>query len=467
MKKELKIKADLARRNVGLGALILFALWLNSAEVVWAKQTHWVGATLQTEPSAQLSSEDKRKVITALTKLLEENYVFPEIGKEIAKRIKQNQKLGKYKNLVEAEAFAKMVTKHLRSINGDRHLSLWYQPEQASEETYEPDDDLLRSRGKYSNYGFEEVKILPGNVGYIKMSSFSLDQLYFEAQPTITAAIKFVSHGDALIIDLRDNPGGSARMIKFLASYLFDETPVHLNDYYFRHIDHTEAYWTLADVPGVRLPHLSVYILINKNTFSAAEGFSYNLKHLGRTTIIGERSGGGSHGGSTMRVSDQFVAYVPYSRSIHPVTKTDWEGQGVVPHMETDSDAALLTAHTVALKTLSKNPEFAPNTERYAQILATLKAKKNPLPLDESLLERYAGIYEFSPDQRLTITKRDKRLYGQMTGDPEALVVIPISGTRFRVANHQVEFTFNLNDQGRVIGLTLHQGKGLTARKLN
>jgi len=35
---------------------------------------------------------------------------------------------------------------------------------------------------------------------------------------------------DALILDLRENGGGAAQRIPVLASYLFDDQPVHLDD---------------------------------------------------------------------------------------------------------------------------------------------------------------------------------------------------------------------------------------------
>jgi len=43
----------------------------------------------------------------------------------------------------------------------------------------------------------------------------------------------------------------------------------------------------MTDVP--------IFVLTSHRTFSAAEEFTYNLKHLNRATIVGETTGGGAH----------------------------------------------------------------------------------------------------------------------------------------------------------------------------
>ena len=190
------------------------------------------------------------------------------------------------------------------------------------------------------------------------MANFSMDEWYDDACKSATNAMNFVSNVDSLIFDLQDNPGGGARLGTFLASYLFERTPVHLNDYYFRTGDRRMEMWTLENIPGKRLPDVPVQILINKNTFSAAEGFAYQLKHLDRATVIGETSSGGSHGGSSHSLGNRLVVYIPFSRSIHPKTKTDYEGVGVSPDVEVASDRALDVAHYLSVKMLNEIQGF-------------------------------------------------------------------------------------------------------------
>ena len=68
-----------------------------------------------------------------------------------------------------------------------------------------------------------------------------------------------------------------------------------------------------------------------------------------RATLIGERTGGGAHPGSAIRLNDHFGAIVPSGRSISPITHTDWKGVGVMPDVATDADDALSRARTMIL----------------------------------------------------------------------------------------------------------------------
>ena len=62
--------------------------------------------------------------------------------------------------------------------------------------------------------------------------------------PTAAAAMNFLAHVDALIIDLRDNGGGDPKMVAYICSYLFAE-PTRLSHLYNRKEDKTTEFWTL------------------------------------------------------------------------------------------------------------------------------------------------------------------------------------------------------------------------------
>lgn len=96
-------------------------------------------------------------------------------------------------------------------------------------------------------------------------------------------------------------------------------------------------------------------MLTSKNTFSAAEDFSYNLKCLKRATIIGETTGGGAHPVTGELIDDHFVIIVPHARSINPISKTNWEGTGVEPDVPAKASEALDVAIKLATDRLQKN----------------------------------------------------------------------------------------------------------------
>jgi C-terminal processing protease CtpA/Prc len=214
------------------------------------------------------------------------------------------------------------------------------------------------------NYGFDKVERFPGNIGYIELRGFTDAE---NGAATVAAAMTFVTNTDALIIDLRRNGGGSPEMVALISSYLFAE-PVHLNSLYWREGDRTEDFWTRKDVQGKRYLGKDVYILTSKQTFSAAEEFSYNLQNLKRATIVGETTGGGAHPGGMHRVMSDFAVFVPSGRAINPITKKNWEGVGVIPEIPVPADQALTVARLTALK------KAAPTTTD-AQIKAALLAE--------------------------------------------------------------------------------------------
>ncbi len=152
----------------------------------------------------------------------------------------------------------------------------------------------------------------------------------------------------ALIIDLRDNGGGSPAMVTFIASYLFTDS-THLNDLWDRKTGETTQFWTNPHAPGRHFGSIKpVYVLTSSHTFSGAEEFSYDLQAQKRATIVGETTGGGAHPVSGHRIDDHFIIGVPGARAINPITHTNWEGVGVVPDVRVPASNALAVAEKLA-----------------------------------------------------------------------------------------------------------------------
>ena len=277
---------------------------------------------------------DQEKVINRLADLMNRNYVFPEKGREMHDLIKRKYASGAYDGLDSPEAFARVLDRDLKFVQNDKHIRVRYSPDRVEAmKTVIP----AGGRAEQKNYGFEEVLILEGNIGYLDLRGFAG---LGPAEETAREAMDVLIQTDALIIDLRQNGGGSPSMIRFISSYLFGEEPVHLNTFYWRPADRYEESWTMPDDVSMHKPDLPLYILTSDYTFSAAEEFTYNLKNLKRATIIGETTGGGAHPGGPMVIGDGFLVNVPQGRAINPVTKTNWEGVGIEPHIRTSAETA-------------------------------------------------------------------------------------------------------------------------------
>jgi C-terminal processing protease CtpA/Prc len=170
----------------------------------------------------------------------------------------------------------------------------------------------------------------------------------------ISAAMTLVASTRALILDLRENRGGSTYGMAYWCSYFFPEgESVHLTDVYRRTTGQTQQFWTLPYVPGQRYLDRPVYVLTGPVTFSGAEDLAYNLKVRNRAMLVGESTRGGAHPTGYYPLTEHITVTVPYARSINPVTGGDWEGVGVAPDLAAPADKALDVAYQHALERIS------------------------------------------------------------------------------------------------------------------
>jgi len=306
--------------------------------------------------TTELAPERLEALIEALAKAIEERYVFPDVGHAIAEKLRERMFDGAYEG-VPLETVAVRLTVDLRSVNNDRHLSVSVLPPRKAEADPDParleqqyKDDLRRR-----NNGFRKVEILDGNIGYLELTGFIPLE---HGRETAAGAMAFLANVDALIVDLRQNGGGDPSMIQFLTTYLLAEK-THLNSFEWRGQDGIEESWTLDEVPGKRLIDVPVFVLTSPRTFSAAEEFTYNLKNLQRATIVGETTGGGAHPGGTHEIGGLLHVFIPQGRAINPITKTNWEGTGIEPHVKVPAEQALDTARREAKRAIEERQSRA------------------------------------------------------------------------------------------------------------
>jgi hypothetical protein len=333
----------------------------------------------------------------------------------------------------------------LLAISNDHHWHVVYDPQGAATMVDpESEDDAERLRrylemARKTNYGFERVEHLKGNIGYIDLRSFIPSEYGGE---TAVAAMNFVANCDALIIDLRKNHGGYPSMVQLITSYLYDPDPRHINTFYYRPTDDMQQFWTFPHVPGKRRPDIPVYVLISGETGSAAEEFAYNMKSMQRATLIGETTVGAAHPVTKEIVQGVFSVRLPYGRPINPVTKSNWEGTGVEPHSKVPADEALKTAHLQALEQLTAKCQDEDELNSLAWMREIVASDYSPVVLDKSDLSRYAGVY----GKRRFLIEKGGLSYGH-TDFPVVWKLIPLTKTRFRL-DEDMKFEFVLDQAG-------------------
>ncbi|MFC3194841.1 S41 family peptidase [Marinicella sediminis] len=389
--------------------------WVAVTAFIVYMSKSWSGVDAQ-----QLSKAEIDQVIGSVAQILESRYVYPEKGRKIANVLNKNHRRGVYDDITDELQLVEQIQGDMLAVVNDSHLMFDYNPEHAAQLLKDAENPThsweIKSQSpgmERFNYGFQSVKILDGNIGYLKLDVFYDTE---DASEVAVAAMNFLGRTDAIIVDLRQNGGGSWKMIQLISSYLFDSTPVHLGGFYWRPEDKQTQHWTLPHVPGNRNPDAEVFILTSANTHSAAEEFSYNLKHLKRARVIGESTMGGAHPGEFVPIGNQFVLLVPHGRSVNPVTGTNWEGTGVQPDTQVTASEALEVAKLEALQRLSeKFPGSHGDLHRW--FLVSQQARLNPVSLSQATLQSYAGTY--GPR---TLVAQNGQLYYQRAGGSKLLL---------------------------------------------
>jgi hypothetical protein len=303
-------------------------------------------------PVTPMSKADRLAAIDALVKALTVSYVFPDKATEVELALQRHVAAGAYDRAMSRTSFATLLTQQVQAVTRDKHLRVRPSVPEGSTSRPAPPSPANRTRAaRADNYGIGRAEILPGNIGYLEIRGFG--SWVPEARDSVAQIMSTLADADALIIDLRQNGGGSPDAVAFISSYLFGDSPVHLNSLYFRPANETTDFHTDPNVPGRKFgPTKPVYVLTSNYTFSAAEEFTYNLQARGRATIVGETTGGGAHPGGTVPIGEGLVAFIPSGRAINPITKTNWEGVGVKPEIAVVRDKALDAALDAARRKL-------------------------------------------------------------------------------------------------------------------
>lgn len=289
-------------------------------------------------------------VIDTLIMRLEAGYVFPEKIASLSRELRARRAAGRYHRITTALAFADTLTAHLQELVGDRHLRVRYTDRRLPRTRPQEEEGVseeLRREARRDSFGLGRVEVMAGNVGYLEVRTFgypteAVAEGYAEAMTSLAGT-------RALIIDIRGNGGGMPHPSALLASYILPPDSMIFNSIYWRPENRTDHYWTYRTVRGRRYgTEKPVFILTSARTFSAAEGFAYNLQSLKRVRIVGETTRGGANPGQGERLDDHFFMFVPTGRAINPITKTNWEGVGVQPEVKVPADRALEEALRLA-----------------------------------------------------------------------------------------------------------------------
>jgi hypothetical protein len=333
-----------------------------------------------------LFAQSNNEIIKNIQEHMLENYIFLDKAVETNEHLDRLMEQGFFDHLTDSKEFAKALSVEMQKITKDKHLNVAppRQPRTARPGQEVSDfisrhlDNLVRFR----DGGFGELNLLDGNVAYVELKGFRREDI-----SKVDDVMHYFSTADAIIIDLRNNGGGS-HLGLYWSSYFF-EVGTSLTGSYERRTDKSTEYKT-GPVKGAQRLEMPIFILTSNRTFSAAEAFAYDLQSRNRAVIIGEETGGGAHPVDFVRLPKDYGLIVPYARSINPITNANWEGSGVLPDIKMGQEEALEKAKELAI-VAAKNYREAPFNDLKTILLKTKTTQSdemNAVKLFEKILNR-------------------------------------------------------------------------------
>lgn len=260
-------------------------------------------------------------VLQAAASAVQAQYLDEGEGARIAEALRSWAKQQRYAaSCADPAAFSARLNQDLDSFDGHFHV-------ERVDAAAGQDDWLMAWRADaYRNgAGVREVRVLEGNIGYLRVSTFYPLEL---AQPKLAAAFALLADTDGLVLDLRQNGGGDDGSADLLVRTLLEAKNVAVQQLEQRG-RRSEVPLPPASLPAYLKP---LVVLVDRRTASAAEFVAYSLQALGRARIVGTRSGGAAHMfGDPVLLPDGYQISIPDRQPINLRTGGNWEGTGVVP----------------------------------------------------------------------------------------------------------------------------------------
>lgn len=175
-----------------------------------------------------------------------------------------------------------------------------------------------------------EGKMLADNIGLVTIANFDSRC----ANETIAAIESLLAQGaTSLIFDVRYNPGGYAHELVHLLDYLLPEGDLFIAEDYLgnRSVDRSDA--KCLDIP--------MAVLVNGDSFSAAEFFAAALRDYEWATVIGEQTVGKGYFQQAFELSDGSAVSLSVGKYFTPGGISLAEAGGLTPDRVVEVDDTL------------------------------------------------------------------------------------------------------------------------------
>jgi hypothetical protein len=376
---------------------------------------------------------DPAEIVAEVRKHIAEKYVLPERRPALDAALAEGLKSGRYR-VADPAVLAERINADLARVGKDGHLNFKYDPQKvammmARTADDRPDPSVYEAMARRRNHGIVELKLLPGNVRYMELVSF--EWIGEESGTALDSAMAFLKGGDAVILDLRRNGGGSPRAVHQLISHFLEAERPLITFHRGR-----ESSPLLKSLPGLStMVGKPLYVLTSGGSASAAEEFVGHIAGYRIGELVGARTAGAAFNNALYAIPGGFELSVSEGRPVLASTGKDWEAVGIAPTIPAPVEAALETAHLHALRKLAAAGDPA-GRARLEALVAGLEAVNRPRS-PGAAPAAYAGTYG---DRRI-VAEGGKLWYRQ--GERARRLMVPLGGHLFTLADDPlVRLTF-------------------------
>ena len=198
-------------------------------------------------------------------------------------------------------------------------------------------------------------QMLEGNVGLVTIYNFDSRC----ASESIAAIEDLIGQGaEALIFDVRNNPGGYKDELVKLLDYLLPEGPLFRSEDYRGNV--------LVDESDAECLEMPMAVIVNEGSYSAAEFFAAALSEYDWATVVGTQTSGKGYFQVTYQLSDGSAVGLSIGRYTTP-NGISLQDVGILPEVVAEVDEQ--TAYRIYAGALA--PEEDP------QIQAALKSLRD------------------------------------------------------------------------------------------
>lgn len=183
-------------------------------------------------------------------------------------------------------------------------------------------------------------RVLPDGIGYVRLASFNEN-----ARDEVISALNALQNSQvkALVLDLRNNPGGLLdQAIGVTSQFLKDGVVAY-------QVDKEGKKTSYPVKPGGVATDIPMVVLVNKGSASASEILAGALQDYKRATVIGEETFGKGSVNRFHALSDGSAVYITFARWMTPNGRLI-ESKGLVPDIVASlSEADILAGQDTQL----------------------------------------------------------------------------------------------------------------------